>query len=90
MIKPSENMLKCCRVPVKLVPLKLIGLIVIQLYFSEPSPESLAHAKRNIAKHYAVVGVSEQLTEFMEVLEWMFPAHFPGVLKVHKQSGKSK
>ena len=60
----------------------------INLY-STPSPESLAQAKRNIAKHYAIVGLSEQLGDFMEVLEWMFPAHFPDVLKVHEEKGQT-
>ena len=55
---------------------------------STPNADAVAQAKRNIAKHYTIVGVSEQLEEFFEVLEWMFPMHFSGVLEKYQKSSK--
>ena len=41
-----------------------------------PSEKALAQAKRNLQKHFAVVGYLEKYQEFLEILEYMFPLYF--------------
>lgn len=39
---------------------------------------ALEEAKRNLQKHYLLVGVTEELTEFVEILQIVLPRFFKG------------
>ncbi len=58
------------------------------MFYRTHSEEALTQAKRNVAQYYAVIGLNENLEEFFEVLEWMFPKHFGGALNVYKLTSK--
>ena len=51
--------------------------------------EALAQAKRNIERHYAVVGLSEDLHGFFSILEVLAPHYFRGATLVYKRHGES-
>lgn len=51
------------------------------------SPESaLEIAKKNIVKHYALVGVTEDFEGFLRVLQPLFPIHFKDALKFYNST----
>ena len=49
---------------------------------------ALMKAVRNFEQHYAVVGVTELYSEFIEVLEHVLPAYFRGASLVYQLQGK--
>lgn len=49
---------------------------------------ALEQAKRNLAEHYLVVGVMEELTDFISILETALPRFFRGATS-HFLSSKS-
>lgn len=50
---------------------------------------ALQMAKYNLVKHYLVVGVTEQLGDFVAVLEAALPRFFAGATQLY-QSGKAQ
>ena len=50
-----------------------------------PSEEALAQAKKNVQKHFAVVGYVEKFQKFLETVEHIFPLYFNQAVNVHKQ-----
>ena len=58
------------------------------MHFSTPNADAVAQAKRNVAKHYTVVGYSEKLEDFFEVMEWLFPEHFSQATNIYTRSSK--
>ena len=42
--------------------------------------EALVQAKRNLVEHYALVGLTERLPDFIALLEHTFPRFFKGAL----------
>ncbi|XP_015112398.1 heparin sulfate O-sulfotransferase [Diachasma alloeum] len=50
---------------------------------------ALEEAKRNLEKHYLVVGVTEELGEFIETLQAVLPRFFKGALDYFLHSNKS-
>jgi len=56
----------------------------------DPGSEwALAQAKHNLVNNYAVVGVTEELDSFVQVLEHLFPTFFNGATQFLEQSGKA-
>jgi hypothetical protein len=43
-----------------------------------PEMGALQRAKQNVVRHYAVVGMTEQLRDFFVALEWVLPSWFKG------------
>lgn len=57
--------------------------------FRYPNPVALAKAKTNAIEHFAVVGVLESYTSFLEVLSALMPQYFDGIEKEYnKEIGK--
>ena len=50
------------------------------------SRETVNKAKRNIDKHYAVVGVSEELDVFYQLLEYYFPVTMKNAVEVYRST----
>jgi len=56
----------------------------------DPGSEwALAQAKSNLVNKYAVVGVTEEMDSFVQVLEFLFPTFFKGATEFLQQSGKA-
>nr|CAG4650256.1 EOG090X088H [Sida crystallina] len=53
------------------------------------NPWALEEAKRNLVDKYLVVGVTEQMEEFVAVLEAALPGFFKGALNLYRQGSKS-
>ena len=59
----------------------------IASFFRRPGNEwALQMAKHNLVKHYLVVGITEQLGDFVAVLEAALPRFFAGATELY-QSG---
>ncbi|XP_076652366.1 heparin sulfate O-sulfotransferase isoform X1 [Halictus rubicundus] len=50
---------------------------------------ALEEAKRNLQKHYLLVGVTEELTEFIEILQLVLPRFFKGAYNSFLHNNKS-
>nr|CAG4638535.1 EOG090X088H [Cyclestheria hislopi] len=50
---------------------------------------AVEQAKRNLMEKYLLVGVTEQMEEFIAVLEATIPSFFKGALKLYRQGSKS-
>ncbi|KAG8252865.1 Heparan sulfate 2-O-sulfotransferase 1 [Homalodisca vitripennis] len=50
---------------------------------------ALEQAKRNLLAHYLIVGVTEELTDFIAILESALPSFFHGALQHFQSSNKS-
>ena len=57
-------------------------------YFRNPSQASLNQAKRNVERHYPVVGLTEEIEKFMELCEVVLPDYFKGVHKYYLEHSK--
>lgn len=56
----------------------------------DPGSEwAIAQAKHNLVSKYMIVGVTEELDSFVEVLEELIPRFFSGAMQFLDQSGKS-
>ena len=53
-----------------------------------PSRYALDRAKKRVEKFYAVVGVTERMTDFFTVLEYIFPHYFTGATQYYRQHCK--
>ena len=51
--------------------------------FSVPGGTSLRRAKSNVEKYYSVVGMLEDLPNFVRTLEYIFPQYFTGATKLY-------
>ncbi len=60
---------------------------LVNLVFRNISSSTLKKAKQNIEKYYAVVGVLEQLEEFLFTLEGVLPRFFSGALDLYEIQG---
>ena len=49
---------------------------------------AVEQAKQNIVRYHSVVGVTEDLTGFYTLLEYMHPRYFKGILQYQKRVGK--
>ncbi len=53
----------------------------VSMVFREAgNAEALEMAKRNLLEHYLIVGISEQMRQFIAVLENVLPKFFAGAL----------
>ena len=52
------------------------------VYSREPSEKAIVQAIFNVKQYYAVVGVLEEYSKFIEVLEYVLPSYFRGAPKV--------
>ena len=50
---------------------------------------ALEKAKQNLVQNYFLVGVTEELEDFIEMLEWSLPSMFHGAVKHYQTSDKS-
>ena len=53
-----------------------------------PSIAALNEAKYNVDKHFAVVGVMEDLHGFFQILEYLFPDYFRGASALFYDHGE--
>ena len=61
--------------------------MAVASFFRRPGNEwALQMAKHNLVKHYLVVGITEQLGDFVAVLEAALPRFFAGATELY-QSG---
>ena len=58
------------------------------LHFRTASKSALHRAKRNLIKHYAVVGTLDQIRDYMGVLQCLMPHMFDGALDIYDRLGK--
>jgi len=49
---------------------------------------ALNQAKRNLVEKYLVVGVTEDLDSFVEIVEWLLPKFFKGATDIYKKEGQ--
>ena len=52
-----------------------------------PTELALTQAKINVIRNYLVVGVTEELEDFLFVLEKLLPEFFSGVLNIYRTPG---
>ena len=52
-----------------------------------PSQLAVRQAKINVITSYLVVGVTEEIEDFLAVLEKLLPEFFKGVLDIYKRPG---
>ena len=65
-------------------PISGMKIIIIFLFISGLNTEiALRKAKENVEKHYAVVGVLEELNKTLTVLEHYVPRFFKGAKDVY-------
>lgn len=50
----------------------------------EKTERAIQETKRNIERNYFVIGVLEELTSFLKLLEKVLPQYFDGVLEIYK------
>ena len=62
--------------------------IVFTAYCRSNRADMAKLAKQNIMKYHSVVGVTEELTGFYTLLEYMHPHYFKGILQYQKRLGK--
>ncbi|XP_066014984.1 uronyl 2-sulfotransferase [Pocillopora verrucosa] len=55
-----------------------------EAFCRKPTSQALEQAKKNVMENYLVVGVTEQLEDFLFVLEKLLPEFFTGVLDTYK------
>ena len=48
----------------------------------------MARAKYNVEYYYSVVGMTEDMVGFLEVMEYVFPGYFKGAPELYKIIGK--
>ena len=53
-----------------------------------PTELALRQAKINVIRNYLVVGVTEELEDFLFVLEKLLPEFFSGVLNIYRTPGQ--
>lgn len=53
-----------------------------------PTELALTQAKINVIRNYLVVGVTEELEDFLFVLEKLLPEFFSGVLNIYRTPGQ--
>jgi len=58
-----------------------------EAFCRQPSQLALKQAKINVMLNYLVVGVTEELQDFLSVLEKLLPDFFTGVLELYKAPG---
>ena len=51
---------------------------------------ALQKAKDNLVNNYLVVGVTERLTEFVEVMEAVLPRYFKGATKMKTEKSHAR
>ena len=68
-------------------PPKFIILQGRRIYLDRFSCHSHLQAKRNLVEKYLVVGVTEDLESFIEIVEWLLPKFFRGAASLYKQEG---
>ena len=57
-------------------------------FCSVQSQQSLDQAKHNVLKHFAVVGLMEDLPNFFYTLEYLLPQYFKGALEDYTENSK--
>ena len=63
-------------------------ILLLCSIFSTPSRRALERAKQNVDQHYSVVGIIEDLYNFLVVLEHRMPQLFRGISKNYLKLGK--
>lgn len=58
-----------------------------EAFCRNPSELALQQAKLNVIRNYLLVGVTEELEDFLIVLERLLPEFFTGILKIYKTPG---
>ncbi|XP_076051259.1 heparan sulfate 2-O-sulfotransferase isoform X3 [Oratosquilla oratoria] len=53
------------------------------------NPWALEEAKRNLAHHYFLVGVTDQMEDFVALMEFAFPSLFRGASRLYRTGKKS-
>ena len=48
----------------------------------------LARAKRNVCQFYDIVGYMEDMRGFLEVVQYLYPKYFYGIVDVYEAKGK--
>ena len=61
--------------------------IYVFFLFRNPSKVAVRQAKINVIRNYLLVGVTEELEDFLFALEALLPQFFKGVLNVYKTPG---
>ena len=61
--------------------------IYVFFLFRNPSEVAVRQAKINVIRNYLLVGVTEELEDFLFALEALLPEFFKGVLNVYKAPG---
>lgn len=56
------------------------------LFCTYPNENAIAKAKSNAVKHYAVIGITEKYEQFLELLEYLLPQFFEGVMSFYFNS----
>ena len=65
-----------------------LAILYITFSYREPSISSLNQAKRNVERHYQLVGVSEEMDKLMQLVEFALPDYFAGSHKMYKRQSK--
>jgi hypothetical protein len=54
-------------------------------HYRHPNEVALKRANENVQKHFAVVGLTEDMFTFTKVLEHVIPSYFRGMSDLYKE-----
>lgn len=64
----------------------LVLLLSFPILNSRPSRRAVAQAKRNIEHHYILVGITEEMRGFFELIEVLLPRFFKSAPQVYDEN----
>ena len=61
---------------------------VTSCVFRAADDDSLERAKKNIVRHYLVIGIEDEVKDFLWALEKLLPSYFEGIIYEVEYQGK--
>ena len=62
--------------------------ILYDIFLRDPTSDFLGRAKRLVERYYKLVGVTEEMDKFIQLLELVLPDYFAGVHRIYEKNSK--